>query len=142
MEEATLSAVLRLGLLARLARAHVLRHVDILAHTQGQASHQRPRLGPAKVSAKLPIVALAKHLRAQLSAARWDAQPVHSSLAPLVQQAALHHKRSAGGAREALRMAVPCLSTGLPSVAATPYKMGPKKASTTSSRTKVWTNAC
>jgi hypothetical protein len=95
MEEANRSAVLRLGLLARLARAHVLRHVDILAHTQGQASHQRPRLGPAKVSAKLPIVALAKHLRAQLPAARWDAQPVHSSLAPLVQQAALHYKRSA-----------------------------------------------
>ncbi len=90
MEEATRSAVLCLGPLARLARAHVLRHVDILA----QASHQRPRIGLAEVSAERPIVTLAKHLRAQ-PAARWDAQPVHGTLPPPVQQAASHHERSA-----------------------------------------------
>jgi hypothetical protein len=81
MEEATRSAMLRLGPLARLARAHVLRHVDILDHPEGQASHQRPRLGPTEVSAERPIVALAKHLRAQ-PAARRDAQPVHGTLPP------------------------------------------------------------
>jgi hypothetical protein len=97
MEEATRStvaAVLRLGPLARLARVHVLRHIYILAHPEGLALHQQPHLCPAKVSAKLPVVALAKHLRAQ-PAARWDAKPVHCALAPPVQQAASHHKRSA-----------------------------------------------
>jgi hypothetical protein len=33
------------------------------------------------------------------------------------------------------------MSTGLPSVAAAHRKMGPKKASTASSRTQVWTKA-
>jgi hypothetical protein len=137
MEEATWSAVLRLCPLARLARARVLRHVDILPNPEGQASHQRPRLGPAKVPSERLVMALPEYLRVQ-PAARGDAQPVHGALAPTVQQAASHHE---GGAREAPRMAVPCLSTGLPSVAAAPRKMGPKKASTASSCTKDWTKA-
>jgi hypothetical protein len=66
--------VLCLSPLTRLARVHVFRHVYILAHPERQASHQRPRLGPAKVSSGWPVVALAKHLRVQ-PAARWDAPP-------------------------------------------------------------------
>jgi hypothetical protein len=67
-------------------------------------------------------------------AALWDAQPVHCSLAQ-------HCTMNAppGWVREELRMVAPCMSTGLPSVAVSPGKMGRKKASTASSLTNVCT---
>ncbi len=88
MEEATRSAVLRLGplaRLARLARVHVLGHVAVLPNPDGQAAHQRPRLGPAKVPPKRPIMALAEHLRTH-TAASGNTEPVRFTLAPPVQQ--------------------------------------------------------
>ena len=84
MKEAARAAVLRLGSLARLACAHVLGHVAILPHPEGEATHQRPRLGPPEVPAKRPIVALAENLRPQV-AARRNAQPVCRALATAVQ---------------------------------------------------------
>ena len=54
MQEPGLRSVLRLGAVVRLARAHVLSHVDVLAHPEGQAQHLRPRLGPPEVSPRLP----------------------------------------------------------------------------------------
>jgi hypothetical protein len=84
MEEAARAAVLRLGSLARLARAYVLCHVAILPYPEGKATHQRPSLGPPEVSAKRPIVALAENLRPQV-ATRRDAQPVCRALAAAVQ---------------------------------------------------------
>ena len=84
IEEATRFAVLRLGPLARLARAYVLRHVDVLPHPEGQASNQRSRLGPAEVPAEWAVVALAENLRPQV-ATRRDAQPVCRALAAAVQ---------------------------------------------------------
>ncbi len=95
MEEATLSAVLRLGPLARLARAHILGHVAVLPNPEGKAAHQLPRLGPAKVPPKLPIMALAEHLRTH-TAASGDAEQVLFTLAPPVQQTAQHQKCPAG----------------------------------------------
>ncbi len=46
-----LAAVLCLGSLARLACAHILGHVAILPHPEGEATHQRPCLGPPDVPA-------------------------------------------------------------------------------------------
>ncbi len=60
---------LSLGPLARLARAHILHHVDILARPEGQALHKQPHLGPAKVSAEPPVVALVTHLLATADSA-------------------------------------------------------------------------
>ena len=65
MEEAARAAVLRLGPLARLARAHVLGDIDVLTHPDGEAANQRPRLGPPEVPPERPVVALAEHLRPQ-----------------------------------------------------------------------------
>jgi hypothetical protein len=94
MEEAVRSAVLRLGPLARLARAHVLCHVDVLPHPEGQAPNQQACLAPAEVSAKWAVMALAHHLRTQ-PATHWDAEPVRFALPPPVKQAAPHQKRPA-----------------------------------------------
>ncbi len=80
MEEATQSAVLSLG---PLARPHVLGHVAVLPHLEGEAAHQPSRLGPAKVP--LPIMALAEHLSTH-TATTGDAEPVHITLAQPVQQ--------------------------------------------------------
>jgi hypothetical protein len=84
MEDATRSAVLSLGPLACFARAHVvqdvLSHVDVLPHPEGQAPNQRAHLGQAEVSAEWAVMALAQHLRTQ-PATRWDAEPVHFTLA-------------------------------------------------------------
>ena len=49
MLEPARAAVLRLGALAGLARAHVHGDVDVLAHPEGEAPHQRPRLGSPEV---------------------------------------------------------------------------------------------
>ena len=76
---ATRAAMLSFGALARLARAHVLGDVDVLAHPEREASHQRPRLGPPEVSPEGPVVALAKNLRAQSAAGR-DAEAVRLTL--------------------------------------------------------------
>jgi hypothetical protein len=95
MEEAARTAVLRLRPLARLACAHVLGDVDILPHPEGEAAHQRSRLGPSKMPSQRSVVALAEHLRPQTPAGG-DAQPVCCALPTLVQQAAAHQKRTAG----------------------------------------------
>ena len=91
------AAMLHLGVLARLALARVLSDFDVLrlAHPEGQAWHPRPRHSAAYVPPERVVVTLAEHLRTQ-PAALWDAQPVSSALAPPVQQAAPHHKRSSG----------------------------------------------
>ena len=49
VEEATRSAMLRLGPLARLAHAQVLGNVLVLPHPEGEAANERPRLGPSEV---------------------------------------------------------------------------------------------
>ncbi len=92
MEEAARAAraaVLRLGSLACLACAHVLDHVAILPHSEGEETHRQPRHGPPEVSAKRSIVALAENLRPQV-ATRRNAQPVCCALATAVQLAAPH----------------------------------------------------
>ncbi len=88
MEEATWAAVLRLGALAGLARAHVLGNVDVLPHPEGQAPHQRPRLGAPEVSPERAIVALAKHLSTQPSACR-NIEAVRLALPATIQKATL-----------------------------------------------------
>ncbi len=59
MEEAAWAAVLRFHPLARLARADILGDVEVLPDPQGEATNQRPRLGPPEVPPDRPIVALA-----------------------------------------------------------------------------------
>ena len=78
MEEPARAAVLHLGALARhgLARAH---DVEMLAHTEGKAPHQRPRLGAPKMPAERAVVVVAEHLCAQ-PAACGDAEAVRSAL--------------------------------------------------------------
>jgi hypothetical protein len=62
MEEPARAAVLRLALTS-LAIAHILGDIDVLlAHPEGKASHQRPRLGAAEMASKWPVMALAEHL--------------------------------------------------------------------------------
>jgi hypothetical protein len=95
MDEATRSAMLRLGPLASLARPHVLGDVDVLPHPEGEAANQRPRLGPSEVPPEWPVVALAENLRPQ-TPPRGDAQPVRGALPPTVQQATPHQKRPTG----------------------------------------------
>jgi hypothetical protein len=68
VEKAARAAVDRLGAPASLARTHVHGDVDVLAHPEGEATHQRPRLSAAEVSPGRAIVALAEHLRAQPAA--------------------------------------------------------------------------
>jgi hypothetical protein len=97
MDEAARAAMLRLGPLARLARAYVLGHVNVLPHPEGEAANERPRLGPAasaEVPAERPVVALAENLRPQ-TPPRGNAEPVRSALPPPVQQATPHQKRPA-----------------------------------------------
>ena len=62
MEEPARAAVLCLGALARLARVHILSDVIILAHAEGQAQHQRPRLGAPKMPPERAVMAVAEHL--------------------------------------------------------------------------------
>ena len=50
MEETPLATMLHLGALASLARAHVLSDVNVLTHPESEAAHQRPGLGPTKVT--------------------------------------------------------------------------------------------
>ncbi len=90
MDESARAAMLRLGALARLARAHILGNVDglRLAHPEGEPQHQRHRLGAAEVAPKWPVVAFAQHLRAQ-STAGGDAEAVRLTLSTAVQQSAL-----------------------------------------------------
>ena len=68
-------AVLCLGALARLARAHVLCDINVLAHPKGEAAHQGPCLGPSEVPPEQAVVALAEHLCAQPTTG-WDAEAV------------------------------------------------------------------
>ena len=86
MEEPAWAAVLRLGALARLARAHVLGDVDVLAHPEGEAPHQRPRLGAPKMPSERAVMAVAEHLRAQ--PAGGDAEAIRSALSAAVEEAA------------------------------------------------------
>ncbi len=140
MEEATRSAVLRLGPLARLARAHELGHVAVLPNAEGEAAHQLPRLGPAKVPPERPIMVLAEHLRTH-TAASGDAEPVHFTLAPPVQQTAQHQKCPAGWCPRGLEDGCAVPVDGPAERPRRPRMMSPKKASTASSCTKVWTKA-
>ena len=57
-EEPARPAVVRLGALARLAGAYVFRDVDVLAHPEGAAANQRPRLCSSEVAPKRSVVAL------------------------------------------------------------------------------------
>ena len=95
MKEATRSAMLHLGPLARLARAHVLGDVHVLPHPEGEAANEQPHFGPSEVPPEWSVVALAENLRPQ-TPPRWNAQPVRSALPPTVQQATPHQKRPAG----------------------------------------------
>ena len=85
------AAVRRLGALAGLARAHVLGDVDVLARPEGEAPHQRPRLGPPEVSPERAVAALAESLRVQ-SAAGEDAEPVRRALAAAIEEAATYYR--------------------------------------------------
>ena len=85
MEEPAWAAVLRLGALVRPARAHVLGDVDVPAHPQGEAPHQRPRLGSPKVPPERAVVELAEHLDAQSA--------VRLALAAAIEKAATYQKR-------------------------------------------------
>jgi len=58
------TAVVSLHALAGLAGADIFGYVEVLAHPEGKAAHQRPRLGPPKVAAQWAIVALMKNLLA------------------------------------------------------------------------------
>ena len=84
MNEPARAAMLRLGALASLARAHVLCDVDVLADPEGEAPYQRPRLGAPEVSSERAVVTLAEHLRAQ-SAAGGDTKAVSLALSAAVQ---------------------------------------------------------
>ena len=67
MKETLRATMLHLGALASLARANVLGDVDILTHPEREAAHQRPSLGPTKVTSQRPIMALAQHLGTQIA---------------------------------------------------------------------------
>jgi hypothetical protein len=84
VEEPTRAAVLGFGALARLARSHVLGHVDVLTDPKGEATHRRPHLGAPEVSPERAVVALAENLRAQ-PAAGGDAEAVHRTLPVAVE---------------------------------------------------------
>ena len=86
--------MLCLGALTRLARADVLGDVDVLAAPEGQAAHQRPRLGAPKVSPKRTVMTLAEHLGPK-AAARGDAKAVRFALSTAVQEAAAHQEHPA-----------------------------------------------
>ena len=86
MDKSARAAVLRLGALARLARAYVLGDVDVLAHPEGEAAYQRPRLGASEVPPERPVMAT-QYLRAQ-SAAGGDAEAIRLALPAAIQQPA------------------------------------------------------
>ncbi len=46
LEQPTRAAVLCLGALARLARAHMVCDIDVLTYPKSKAAHQRPRRCP------------------------------------------------------------------------------------------------
>ena len=52
VEEPARPAVVRLGALARLTGAYMFRDVDVLAHPEGEAANQRPRLRSSEVAPK------------------------------------------------------------------------------------------
>ena len=60
-----------------LERAHVLGDLDVLAHPEGEARHQGPRLGSPEVPIERAVVALAEHLRAEPAAGE-DAEAMAS----------------------------------------------------------------
>ena len=101
VQKSTRVTVLSLGALACLARPHVLSDVDVLAHPEGEATHQRPCLGSSEVSPERAVMALAEHLRAQ-PGTQWDTQAVGYALPATVQQTATDQERpslrSNGGA--------------------------------------------
>ena len=88
------ATVLRLGALERLARAHVVSDVDVRVHPEGEAPHQRPRLGAPKVPPERAVIAVAEHLCAQ-PAAGGDAEAVRSARSATLEEAVTHQKRSA-----------------------------------------------
>ncbi len=63
MEETAPAAVLCLGLLAILVRAHALSNIKVLTDPGGKAGNRRPRLRPPEVLAEWAVVtvALAEH---------------------------------------------------------------------------------
>ena len=63
----------------------------ILAHPEGKAPHQQPRLGAPKMRA---VMAVAEHLCAQ-PAAGGDAEAVRSARSATLEEAVTHQKRSA-----------------------------------------------
>jgi hypothetical protein len=133
--EATWSAVLHLCPLARQARAHILRHVDILARPEGQASHQEP------VSAlpKCPKVSVDLVSSGNREApARTACSPVGCTACPRRPGPACIAGSIAPlpSARWGPRGVEDGWWTSLPSVTAAARKIGLKKASTASSRTK------
>ena len=141
VQQSARAAVLSLGALARLARPHVLGDVDVLAHPEGDATHQRPRLGPSEASPERAVVALAERSRAQ-PGSQWDAQAVGHALPATVQQTAAYQERpslrSVGGAvaGDGRAETAHALAERRGSAART---MGPKTASTTSAAAEVWT---
>ena len=96
MEEPARAAVLCLGALARLARVHILSDVIILAHAEGQAQHQRPRLGAPKMPPERAVMAVAEHLcpppAAGTARRLRGCRGVHSALSAAVKEAATHQK--------------------------------------------------
>ena len=97
------AAVLFLGALARLTRARILRHVDVLAYPNSKVADQQARLGPPEVSAQLAIVALAQPLCTQ-PAAGGDAEAISLTLSTAVQGHTPHQKRPAFRCRGASRI--------------------------------------
>ena len=79
-----------------LTRAHILRHIDVLAYPKSKVADQRAGLGPPEVSAQRAIMALAQHLCAQ-PAAGGDAEAITGSLTLIaaVQELAPHQQRPA-----------------------------------------------
>ena len=137
MEEAARAAVLRLSALARLARADVLGDVDVLAHPEGEALRQRPRLGSPEIFLQRAIVAVAKYLCAQPAAGggRRGGPPRPARAGTGGHSAPGTSHLWAGPA-----MGMPSLFTSLPNAAAAPRTMGTKIASTASSSAQVWTS--
>ena len=64
--------MVRLGALARLTGAY-FRDVDVLAHPEGEAANQRPRLRSPEVAPKRSVVAVVEHLRTQAADGYADA---------------------------------------------------------------------
>jgi hypothetical protein len=122
-----------------------------LPHPEGQAPHQRSRLGATEVPPQRPVVALAEQLRPGI-ARRSPPQGMQSrsvSTCPR-RYSRPHRTRNAptGVVREASRKSARCRGRlhradrrASPNVPAVPRMIGPKKASASSSRTKACTKA-